>query len=291
MQAMLGQPQRAARRPRRLRLDRGGPRGDPRLPLAHDLPVAVGFRRQALYDGTSPNFVGDLGVGSDPALVAAPRKPTFLAIGTRLGEAVTQGYTLFDPAGRTPIVHVYPDPAEIGRVYRPALGIAGDLNAFAQAAVGAKAGADRLGGLDPDLRAQREAGREVPDYEGPLNVGRVMRELETMPPPTPSSPATPGISPPGRPASSTSRKVSASSARPTAPWAMASPPPSARRSPFRAASGCFVGDGGMLMTGQEIATAFHHGVAPILLVFNNHMYGTIRMYQERTYPGRISATA
>ena len=54
---------------------------------------------------------------------------------------------------------------------------------------------------------------------------------------------------------------------------------------------CFVGDGGFLMTGQEIATAFHHGVAPIILVFNNGMYGTIRMYQERTYPGRISGTA
>jgi acetolactate synthase-1/2/3 large subunit len=54
---------------------------------------------------------------------------------------------------------------------------------------------------------------------------------------------------------------------------------------------CFVGDGGALMTGQELATAFHHGVAPIVLVFNNNMYGTIRMYQERAYPERISGTA
>jgi acetolactate synthase I/II/III large subunit len=53
----------------------------------------------------------------------------------------------------------------------------------------------------------------------------------------------------------------------------------------------FVGDGGALMTGQEIATAFHHGVAPILLVFNNNMYGTIRMYQERAYPGRVSGSS
>jgi acetolactate synthase-1/2/3 large subunit len=53
---------------------------------------------------------------------------------------------------------------------------------------------------------------------------------------------------------------------------------------------CFVGDGGFLMTGQEIATAFHHQVAPIVLVFNNRMYGTIRMYQERVYPERISGT-
>ena len=53
----------------------------------------------------------------------------------------------------------------------------------------------------------------------------------------------------------------------------------------------FVGDGGFLMTGQELATAFHHGVAPIVLVFNNHMYATVRMYQERLYPGRVSGTA
>jgi acetolactate synthase-1/2/3 large subunit len=54
---------------------------------------------------------------------------------------------------------------------------------------------------------------------------------------------------------------------------------------------CFVGDGGALMTGQELATAFHHGAAPIIMVFNNGMYGTIRMYQERAYPGRVSGTA
>ena len=53
----------------------------------------------------------------------------------------------------------------------------------------------------------------------------------------------------------------------------------------------FVGDGGMLMTGQEIATAFHHSVAPIIMVFNNQMYGTIRMHQEKTFPGRVSGTA
>jgi acetolactate synthase I/II/III large subunit len=52
-----------------------------------------------------------------------------------------------------------------------------------------------------------------------------------------------------------------------------------------------VGDGGFMMTGQEIATAFHHGVAPIVLVFNNQMYGTIRMHQERAYPWRVSGTA
>jgi len=103
--------------------------------LANDLPAAVSFRRMGLFDGTSPNYVGDLGVGADAALVKSAKEcDLFIAIGTRIGETVSQGYTLFDMAGGTPIIHVYPDQAEIGRVYRPALGITADLNAFAAAA-------------------------------------------------------------------------------------------------------------------------------------------------------------
>ena len=101
--------------------------------VAHGIPTTVGFRRQALYDGTLDNYVGDLGVGSDPALVAKAREADLiLAIGTRLGEPVTQGYTLFEAAGGTPIVQVYPEAAEIGRVSRPVLGIVSDLNVFAE---------------------------------------------------------------------------------------------------------------------------------------------------------------
>ncbi len=258
----------------------------------HNLPVAVGFRRQALYDGTLPNFVGDLGVGSDPALIArAKEADLILAIGTRLSEAVTQGYTLFDPAGRTPIVHVYPDPAEIGRVFRPALGIAGDLNAFAQAASALKPGPAAWTEWTQSLRAQREAGREVPEYEGPLNVGRVMRELETI-----AADDAIFTCDAGNFATWPARFINFNEAQ-----RFIGPTNGAMGYGVPAAIGAaiafpgrqvvaFVGDGGMLMTGQEIATAFHHGVAPILLVFNNNMYGTIRMYQERTYPGRISAT-
>ena len=81
--------------------------------LANDLPVAVSFRRQGLFDGASPNFVGDLGVGADAALVAKAKDcDLFVAIGTRMGEPVSQGYTLLDMAGATPIVHVHHDQAE-----------------------------------------------------------------------------------------------------------------------------------------------------------------------------------
>ncbi|MBV8915719.1 MAG: thiamine pyrophosphate-binding protein [Acetobacteraceae bacterium] len=260
--------------------------------VAHNLPVAVSFRRQSLYDGTLPNFVGDLGVGSDPALVAQAKEADLvLAIGTRLSEAVTQGYTLFEPAGCTPIVHVYPEPSEIGRVFRPALGIAGDVNAFARAASALTPGPAPWTEWTRSLRALREAGRKVPHYEG-LNLGQVMREIEAL-----AAPDAVFTCDAGNFATWPARFINFKDDQrfigPTN-GAMGYGVPAgigaAIAFPGRQVV-VFVGDGGMLMTGQEIATAFHHGVAPILLVINNGMYGTIRMYQERTYPGRVWGTA
>ncbi|MGH7210815.1 MAG: thiamine pyrophosphate-binding protein, partial [Acetobacteraceae bacterium] len=149
---------------------------------AYRVPVTVGFRRQALYDGTADNFVGDLGVGCDPALVERVREADLvLAIGSRLPEAVTQGYTLFDLAGETPIVHIYPDAAEIGRVFRVALGIPTDLDAFASAVRDWSPEAPPVWAeWTADLRALREAEHAVPEYEGTLNIARCLRTLEEM---------------------------------------------------------------------------------------------------------------
>ncbi len=261
--------------------------------LGNHLPVTVGFRRQALYDGTLPNFAGDLGVGSDPALVAKAREADLiLAIGTRLGEAVTQGYTLLDMAGGVPIVHVYPEAGEIGRVFRPALGIVADLNAFATAVAAKEPLRASWNGWTDELRRLREKQREVPDQAGPLNVAQAMRELEEL-----LAPDAILTTDAGNFAGWPSRFMNFSEDQryigPTN-GAMGYSVPAAVGAniafPERMVVS-LVGDGGFLMTGQEIATAIHHGVAPIVLVFNNQMYGTIRMYQERAYPGRVSGTA
>jgi len=260
--------------------------------VGNGLPVAVGFRRQALYDGTLPNFVGDLGVGSDLALVARAREADLiLAIGTRLGEATTQGYQLFPAQGGAPVVHVYPDAAEIGRVFRPALGIASELNAFAHAAAALTPVAASWTGWTQSLRALREAGRVVPEYEGALNLGQVMRELEALAAPDAIFTTDAGnfATWPARFINFGDRQRMIGPTNGAMGYGVPAGIAAAIAYPGRMAV-TFVGDGGMLMTGQEIATAFHHGVAPIVLVFNNAMYGTIRMYQERSYPGRVSGT-
>ena len=262
--------------------------------LANDLPVAVGFRRQGIFDGTSENYVGDLGVGADPGLVAhAKDADLIIAIGSRLGETFSQGYTLLDMAGATPIVHVYPEQAEIGRVYRPALGITADLNAFAAAAkAAAPIKKPAWAGWTRDLRATRMKQAAAPDYEGPLNLAKALQALEKALPAN-----TIYTTDAGNFATWPTRFMHVGAGQdflgPTN-GAMGYAVPSAIGAkivhPERPVIG-FVGDGGFLMTGQEIATAFHHAVNPVILVFNNQMYGTIRMYQERTYPHRVSGTA
>jgi len=262
--------------------------------LANDLPVAVGFRRQGIFDGNSKNYVGDLGVGADPGLVAhAKDADLIIAIGSRLGETFSQGYTLLDMAGATPIVHVYPEQSEIGRVYRPALGITADLNAFAAAAkAAAPIKKPAWAGWTRDLRATRMKQAEAPNYEGPLNLAKALQDLEKALPAN-----TIYTTDAGNFATWPTRFMHVGPGQdflgPTN-GAMGYAVPSAIGAkivhPERTVIG-FVGDGGFLMTGQEIATAFHHSVNPVILVFNNQMYGTIRMYQERTYPHRVSATA
>lgn len=258
---------------------------------ANDIPTAVSFRRLGLFDGTSAHFAGDLGVGADAGLVAkAKEADLILALGTRMGEPVSQGYTLLDMAGRTPIIQVHPDQGEIGRVYRVALGVTADVNRFAQA-IRAERVTPSWGEWRKSVRAAREAQAQAPEYDGPLNLAQALQALEKEVPADAI-----WTSDAGNFATWFNRfvhlKADQDFCGPTN-GAMGYGVPAAIGAaithPARQVL-CIVGDGGFMMTGQEIATAFHHGARPIILVFNNNMYGTIRMYQERAYPERISGT-
>jgi acetolactate synthase-1/2/3 large subunit len=167
------------------------------------------------------------------------------------------------------------------------------VNAFAQAAAAApRIASPRWSGWRASVRAAREAQAKAPSYEGSLNLAVALQELEKVLPADTifTSDAGNFATWPTRFMHLTEGQDFLGPTNGAMGYGVPAAIGAAITHPDRTVI-CFVGDGGALMTGQEIATAFHHGVAPIIMVFNNGMYGTIRMYQERTYPGRVSGTA
>jgi acetolactate synthase-1/2/3 large subunit len=261
---------------------------------ASGLPAACSFRRQDVFDNRSDCFVGDLSTSIAPTLSRRVKEADLLVlVGARLGEIATQGYTLLEsPDPKQRIVHVYPDPDEIGRIFTPALAIPSSVIAFASAAA-------RMQPLDGAARrvwrdaARKEylASTEPPATQWPLDLGRAFKELDAKLPKDFIITIDAGNF------SGWVHRflIYARPCRELGPisGAMGYGVPAAVAASLvhrdRMVIGC-VGDGGFMMSGQEIATAVQHGGRPIILVFNNNMYGTIRMHQEREHPGRISAT-
>ncbi|QJR15997.1 thiamine pyrophosphate-binding protein [Usitatibacter palustris] len=261
---------------------------------ANKLPVGADFRYQDLFDNRDPNYVGDVGIGINPVLANRVRMADLLlVVGARLGEMTTSGYTLLSsPVPKQKLVHVYPDAAELGRVYQPELAIVSDAGPFALAA-------SAMAPLDSSAWASETSGARA-DYEawiakkempGRLQMWSVVEHLDKVMPEdtiytngagnfsvwlhrfhrytgfrTQLAP-TSGAMGYGVPAA-----IGAKIAEP------------------KRAVVCFSGDGDFLMTGQELATAVQYDAAVIILVINNGMYGTIRMHQEKHYPGRVVGT-
>ena len=268
-----------------------------RFAEANQLPVCCSFRRQDIVDNRSPSFVGDLGTGASAALVARIKEADLLlAVGARIGEITSQSYSLLGiPDPGKVLVHVHTGAEELGRVFRPSLPIQSGMPEFAAAAAALPlVPAPRWSDWRAAIRSEYEAGLvPVPTAAGAaLDLGKVMTWLRDRLPDDAIVTSDAGnfsgwpnrflqYRRPGRQLGPTSGAMGYG-----VPAAVAAK----LVHPDRLVVG-FCGDGGFMMTGQEIATSMLEGVGPIILVFNNAMYGTIRMHQERRFPGRVVGTA
>ncbi|HEX4408769.1 MAG TPA: thiamine pyrophosphate-binding protein [Xanthobacteraceae bacterium] len=264
-----------------------------RFAKKYSLPVCTTFRRGSVFDQTHECYAGDVGIGPNPKLLARIKNSDLvIMIGGRLGELPSQHYTLLDiPGPQVPFVHVHPGAEELGRVYSPHLAIHATPTAFAAALetlTFKKAPAGDAKAAHGEYVAWTEAPTEQP---GKVNFGAVLVWLrENLP----------------------AEAILCNGAGNYASWihrfyrfrrfahhvapasgSMGYGVPAAvamkRLYPDRTVV-CLAGDGDFLMNGQEFATAVQYDLPFITIIADNGMYGTIRMHQERDYPGRISAT-
>ena len=259
------------------------------------VPITTSFRRAHLFPSDHPNYVGDVGIGPNPKLAARVKEADLLVlVGARMSEMPSSAYSLIDvPVPRQTLVHIHPGAEELGRVYQPALAIEATPNAFCASLAELAHPNDA-----PWAPATKEARQEFLDWTdkparlpGKFQYGEVMRWLRDRLP---------------------AEAIIANGAGNYAIWihryyrfrqlgtqlaptsgSMGYGVPAAvmakRQHPERPVI-AFAGDGCFMMNGQEFATAVQYGIALIVIILDNSMYGTIRMHQERDYPGRISAT-
>ncbi|ODT38374.1 MAG: thiamine pyrophosphate-binding protein [Lautropia sp. SCN 70-15] len=271
---------------------------------ANRLPVTCAFRYQDLFDNRHPNYVGDVGIGINPKLAAQVKESDLvIAIGPRLGEMTTSGYTLLAvPRPAQKLVHVHAGVDELGTVYQADLMIASGMPEIAAALRDVKVESTAWAASVGEARAQYEAWQRQPPIYTPagdkaaeapaLNLWEVVQTLKRVAP---------------------ADAIITNGAGNFATWAHRFWPYAGLRTQLSTTSGamgygvpaavaasiaapdrtvvCFAGDGDFLMNGQELATAAQYDGALVVIVFNNGMYGTIRMHQEREYPARVLGTA
>ncbi|MDQ3396489.1 MAG: thiamine pyrophosphate-binding protein [Deinococcota bacterium] len=260
---------------------------------ANDLPVLCAFRRQDVVPNDSSSYVGALGVGAAPTLLKRLKEADLLlVVGARLSEMNTQGYALLEsPEPQLTLIHAHPEAEELGRVYHPALAIQSGVSQLAAALQPIKVDGKRWREWREGARGDYESTLKPPGYEGELDLGEVLLFLRQRLPEDAIVTIDAGnfsgwpqrflrFGRPGRQLGPTSGAMGYS-----VPAAVSA----SLTCPDRLVVS-FVGDGGFLMTGQELATALQHGCRPVILVFNNNMYGTIRMHQEMRYPDRVIGT-
>ncbi|HUJ36238.1 MAG TPA: thiamine pyrophosphate-dependent enzyme [Hyphomicrobium sp.] len=260
-----------------------------------DIPVAATFRRQDHFDNRHPSYVGHAGIDIEPELAAAIAGADLLIIiGETPGEVPTAAQTLIAaPDPSQALVHAHPSPEVLGRLYRTEVGIVAAAEAFCRALARLRVPAKRpWRKLRRELRAAYERALKPLATPGSVQLAEIIATLSRELPedaivtngagnyagflyryfqykgwPTQLAP-TSGSMGYGLPAAIAAKLIH----------------------PERAVV-ALAGDGCALMTGQELATAVQYGVPIVLIIANNGMYGTIRMHQERLYPGRVVGTS
>ena len=258
------------------------------------IPVAAAFRRQDALPNSCGIYAGQLGYGPNPKLQQRVREADLvLAVGTRLGEATTDGFTLITPDHpEQTLVHVHPDPNELGHIYHADLPICADMGEFAEML-------DEW--IDPDLvrfSCGEQAHQEWLEWSEPvaregvaLDLGPCVKAMrEALPENTIVCNGAGNFS--GWWHRYWRYGLMPTQLAPTS-GTMGYGLPAAVAAAIRFRDRpvvCVAGDGDFLMNGQELATAAQHGADLLVILVDNGSYGTIRMHQERHYPKRLSAT-
>ena len=262
------------------------------------LPVATAMRFQDTFDNHHPLYAGDVGIAIQPRLAERIRAADLiLALGPRLGEMTTSGYTLLEvPRPHQRLIHVHPGADELGRVYQPELALCASLPATAAALAALPPPAD------PPWRAWAEAAHQdylanrVPQaLPGPIDMPAIIATLQAL------LPADAALSNGAGNFASWLHRYFRYHGLAGGHKTQLAPTNGAMGYGVPAGIACalttgrtvvtLTGDGDFLMTGQEMATARQYGARPIVVLLNNGVYGTIRMHQAREYPHRQVATA
>lgn len=260
-----------------------------------NIPVTASFRCQDYINNDHANYVGHVGIGIDVNLAKAIEESDLLIVlGARLGEMTTSGYSLLDlPVPKQKMIHVYPSSEELGRVYQPDVGVVSSMSNFVSA----------LQDMDivkqqgwtswtKKLRHQFEAFSKALSHPGDVQMCDVVHHIrQHLPDDTVLSNGA------GNYAIWAHRFFSyrqyGNQLAPTCGsmgYGLPAAISASLYNPDRDVV-CMAGDGCFMMTCQELATAVQYGLNLIVIVVNNGMFGTIRMHQERKFPGRVSATS
>ena len=260
----------------------------------NNIPVATSFRRQDLFDHKNENFAGSFGTSVSPDLISSTKKSDLIIVlGARLGEMTTQGYSIINPQDNAKkIIHIHVDPNELNKVY----------NANTCINVGVGECCDKLEELllensnrwkewRDELHKNYSKDSKPQKSKDINNLSKIFEIVEKKFPTNSIITLDAGNNAawPQRFLSFGRNRRQIASTCGSMGYAIPAAVSSALSNPEKAVL-CCVGDGGFMMSSQEISTAIHYGAKIIILLINNRSYATIRMHQERDYPGRKIAT-